>query len=274
MLILIYGAPQSGKKEVLEYLKTKDFVDVKFSVSMYSNIIIENKWTQNNVCLIPCLEKAKEVLERPSVRLLIIFAPTNSEWRNNIADDIFYQEILPFLSNSRYDISLLNNFSTLDDLKINIDKCLLGMRPSWDQYFMNIAFAISERSNCMKRKVGCVITKNNRVVSAGYNGTPTGMANCHDYGCKRCNSNARRNVDLHNCLCVHAEENALLSIDFSAAQHCTLYVTTFPCILCCRKIVQMQISRIVYWRNYDEESDNFVSKIFSNTGIELYKVTF
>ena len=54
---------------------------------------------------------------------------------------------------------------------------------------MSIAYLARLRSNCMKRAVGCVITKNNRIISIGYNGTPVGVNNCYEGGCERCNKN-------------------------------------------------------------------------------------
>jgi dCMP deaminase len=57
------------------------------------------------------------------------------------------------------------------------------LRPSWDQYFMQLADLAAHRSNCMKRRVGCVIVREKRVISTGYNGTPRGMTNCSDGGC-------------------------------------------------------------------------------------------
>jgi acetyltransferase-like isoleucine patch superfamily enzyme len=89
-------------------------------------------------------------------------------------------------------------------------------RPSWDTYFINIAKLTSERSNCIKRRVGCILVKNKRILSLGYNGTPVGTLNCYQGGCKRCydqwcNNNvdsAAKSLDL--CMCLHAEENAIL----------------------------------------------------------------
>lgn len=139
-------------------------------------------------------------------------------------------------------------------------------------YFAKIAMLVSKRSNCMKGRVGCVITKDNRIVSTGYNGTPFKAVNCYENGCKRCNDGARNNEKLEYCLCIHAEENALLFAGFVNAQDCTLYVTTFPCQLCCRKIVQMKIKRIVYSAEYGM-SDNIVNEILEKAGIEVCKIT-
>lgn len=60
-------------------------------------------------------------------------------------------------------------------------------RPCWDTYFMRLAFFASSRSNCMKRRVGAIVTKENKVVSTGYNGTPRGSVDCNSHGCQRCN---------------------------------------------------------------------------------------
>jgi len=77
-------------------------------------------------------------------------------------------------------------------------------------YFMLLAELASLRANCMKRRVGCVLVVDSRVVSTGYNGTPRGLRNCADGGCARCNGRVSCGVALDECLCLHAEENALL----------------------------------------------------------------
>lgn len=75
---------------------------------------------------------------------------------------------------------------------------------------MQLSSLAAMRSNCMKRSVGCVLVREKRVISTGYNGTPRGMRNCNKGGCKRCNSSVKAGVGLDTCLCLHAEENALL----------------------------------------------------------------
>lgn len=62
----------------------------------------------------------------------------------------------------------------------------------------------------MKRLVGCVIVNDKRIVSTGYNGTPFGMPNCKDGGCERCNKMTPSGVGLEECLCIHAEQNAVI----------------------------------------------------------------
>jgi len=63
----------------------------------------------------------------------------------------------------------------------------------------------------MKRRVGALLIRNNRVLSTGYNGTPRGLKNCNEGGCGRCNDSSNSlGEKLDECLCLHAEENALL----------------------------------------------------------------
>ena len=86
-------------------------------------------------------------------------------------------------------------------------------RPPWDHYFMDICKLTSQRSNCIRRKVGAVCVKDNRILSLGYNGTPRDTLNCFEGGCPRCNNfTIESGQSLETCLCLHAEENALLFV--------------------------------------------------------------
>lgn len=143
-------------------------------------------------------------------------------------------------------------------------------RPSWDAYFMKIAELASQRSNCMKRRVGAlVVSSDYRIVSTGYNGTAQGAPNCNSGGCPRCNGNARCGIGLENCLCLHAEENALLEAGRRRAIGCTLYSTMAPCIGCAKKIVQCGISRVLYIIEYTATHDS--ASVFAAVGIQFEK---
>ena len=86
--------------------------------------------------------------------------------------------------------------------------------PSTDEYYMGIAMAVRQKANCQGNRVGAVLIKQNRVISTGYNGVPEGMTNCLDGGCLRCNNTANQFPSGHGydlCICVHAEQNAILS---------------------------------------------------------------
>jgi dCMP deaminase len=88
----------------------------------------------------------------------------------------------------RAHLHLLNNTATLAELRSSLRALDLTnesrLRPTWDQYFMALASLAAQRSNCMKRQVGCVLVREKRVVSTGYNGTPRGMKNCGEGGCE------------------------------------------------------------------------------------------
>ena len=111
------------------------------------------------------------------------------------------------------------------------------VRPSFDTYFMRLAELASSRSNCMKRGNGALITKDQRIVSTGYNGIPFGLPNCNEGGCKRCNDNVHQGIDLDKCLCLHAEESAVMEAGRPRCIGGTIYTTSFPCQLCTKMII-------------------------------------
>lgn len=90
----------------------------------------------------------------------------------------------------RAEIRLINQTSSLEKLYRALKNLDIAnnerLRPNWDQYFMQLASLAAQRSNCMKRRVGCVLVRENRVISTGYNGTPRNLQNCNEGGCKLC----------------------------------------------------------------------------------------
>ncbi|AJU23684.1 Dcd1p [Saccharomyces cerevisiae YJM1129] len=168
--------------------------------------------------------------------------------------------------------SLINNITTQLKILDDKDKQMAPlMRPSWDSYFMKLATLAASRSNCMKRRVGCVIVRECRVIATGYNGTPRHLTNCFNGGCPRCNDGDSRN--LHTCLCLHAEENALLEAGRDrVGQNATLYCDTCPCLTCSVKIVQTGISEVVYSQSYRMDEESF--KVLKNAGITVRQFSF
>ena len=126
-------------------------------------------------------------------------------------------------------------------------------RPDWDTYFMDIADVVKRRGNCMRRQVGAVIVKNRRIISTGYNGTPRGVTNCCDGGCPRCASDAPSGSNLGECICSHAEENAITQAAFYgiAVNGAVLYCTISPCLICSRMIINAGIKEVVYEDEYE-----------------------
>ncbi|EPQ25843.1 uncharacterized protein PFL1_06518 [Pseudozyma flocculosa PF-1] len=141
------------------------------------------------------------------------------------------------------------------------------LRPTWDTYFLSLCTLASLRSNCMKRRVGAVLVRANRVLSTGYNGTPRGLVNCNQGGCPRCNASAACGTQLDECLCLHAEENALLEAgrDRGGAEGTVLYCNTCPCLRCAVKIVQTGVREVVYQLEYS--MDGRSRKIFEEAGV-------
>lgn len=125
------------------------------------------------------------------------------------------------------------------------------VRPTFDTYFMRLAELAASRSNCMKRGNGAIVVKDFRIISTGYNGTPFGITNCNEGGCPRCNSNAKQGLDLDKCLCMHAEESAVLEAGRPRTLGGAIYTTSFPCLLCTKTIIQAGITAIYYHKDYD-----------------------
>ncbi|KAM0254207.1 hypothetical protein ACHAP5_000193 [Fusarium lateritium] len=174
---------------------------------------------------------------------------------------------------SRAVVRLLNTSSSLAHLYATLGKLDIPnpdrLRPGWDTYFMELASLASLRSNCMKRRVGCVLVgKERRVISTGYNGTPRGLQNCTEGGCPRCNDGNSSGVGLSTCLCIHAEENALLEAGRERIREGSiLYCDTCPCLTCSIKICQVGISEVVYAHTYSMDSDT--ARVFREAGVKL-----
>ena len=134
-------------------------------------------------------------------------------------------------------------------------------RPDWDVYFMIQAFLAKLRSNCLTRQIGAVIVKNNRQISTGYNGTPSGFPNCFEGGCKRCTDRIKGIVksgeSLERCICVHAEANAIMQCvmfgNAGSTKNATLYSTLAPCIECSKMAITVGINKVVILSKYDED---------------------
>lgn len=128
-----------------------------------------------------------------------------------------------------------------------------------DEYYVNIAHAVSERSTCLRRHYGVVIVNNDEIIATGYNGNPRGMKNCCEIGvCSKEDVNHNSSPDSYNiCRSVHAEMNALISARRSDMIGATLYIygsdvdeqaaldNPVPCPICLRMIQNAGIARIV-----------------------------
>ncbi|KAF7307055.1 hypothetical protein MIND_00498600 [Mycena indigotica] len=170
------------------------------------------------------------------------------------------------------DIHVSNPFKKLSELHQYLDDLNLldpgHLRPNWDAYFMTLASLASRRSNCMKRRVGAVLVRENRILATGYNGTPRGLTNCNEGGCIRCNMTAYPGDVEYECVCLHAEENALLEAGRErVGMGSVLYCNTCPCLTCTIKIIQAGVKTVVY--NLSYKVDDASARLMAEAGVEL-----
>ena len=146
------------------------------------------------------------------------------------------------------------------------------MRVSWDEYFMEIAEIVKTRSTCMRRQIGAVIVKDNRIITTGYNGAPSGGRHCTEIGtCYRQEHNIPSGERHEMCRALHAEQNAIIQAARigNTTDGATIYVTNQPCVICAKMCINAGIRRIVYKDSYPDE---LAVKMLNEAGIELVKM--
>ncbi|HHW92000.1 MAG TPA: dCMP deaminase family protein [Firmicutes bacterium] len=127
-------------------------------------------------------------------------------------------------------------------------------RPSWDDYFMEIAGVIAKRSTCLRRQVGAVLVRDKHILATGYNGAPAGVPHCREVGCLREKLGVPPGERHELCRGLHAEQNAIIQ----AALHgvttmgSTLYVTCQPCIVCTKMLLNAGVKRVVFQGPYPD----------------------
>ena len=153
-------------------------------------------------------------------------------------------------------------------------KKAIDPRPSWDDYFMELAQVVAKRSNCSRRHVGAVVMRNNHILSTGYNGTPHGVKNCFAGGCPRCAGTTKSGSHLEECLCVHAEQNAICQAALYgiSLEGATVYITLSPCLTCAKLMINAGISEVVYDGQY--EFLDTVKKMFKSSGVKYREYNF
>jgi dCMP deaminase len=125
-------------------------------------------------------------------------------------------------------------------------QALVPSRLSKDEYYMKIALAAAGRSTCLNRQVGAVLVdKLGCILATGYNGSPRGLINCCDVGECRRKSLKTGEGFIDSCLAVHAEQNALLQCR-DVEQAVSLYVTTEPCSLCTRMLINTGVVNVIF----------------------------
>ncbi|MEW6065844.1 MAG: deoxycytidylate deaminase [Bacillota bacterium] len=146
------------------------------------------------------------------------------------------------------------------------------MRPSWDEYFMEITRVVATRSTCLRRKVGAAIVKDNRILATGYNGAPAGLTHCLEIGCLREQMGIPSGQRHELCRALHAEQNAIIqaAVHGTAIQGSIIYVTNQPCVMCCKMIINAGIKKVIFAGDYPDELS---LKIFKEAKVELIRVS-
>ena len=156
---------------------------------------------------------------------------------------------------------------------------------NWDKTFMDFAIVMAGKSHCKRLQVGAVITLDNRVISCGYNGTPSGFINCDEANRELDVFNSKQDSDAHHVFSdnfeIHAEMNAILDMAKRglSAKGCTLYTTVCPCKNCAKLVIAAGIKRIVYLKLYDRDApcknlDKDINEIIYDNlnGVDLIKL--
>ncbi|MBM7597904.1 dCMP deaminase [Virgibacillus halotolerans] len=137
-------------------------------------------------------------------------------------------------------------------------------RISWDQYFMAQSHLLALRSTCERLMVGATIVRDKRIIAGGYNGSVSGSVHCIDEGCYV--------IDGHCVRTVHAEANALLQCaKFGVpTENADIYVTHFPCLQCCKQLIQSGIVTVFYAEDY--KNHPYAIELFEEAGVKTKKV--
>jgi dCMP deaminase len=154
-----------------------------------------------------------------------------------------------------------------------------AVRPTPEQYFMLLAVATRERANCLRRHVGAVLVSDQRIIATGYNGTPTGFRNCDEGGCHRCAhpDDYSRGHGYDVCICVHAEQNALLQaarLGYSV-QGAACFTTLRPCFGCLKELYQAGVAGVRFlnpWLPSDPDEANAYEELLGEMRVRGVEV--
>ena len=131
-------------------------------------------------------------------------------------------------------------------------------RPSWQEYFKEIVQVTSKRSNCSRLNVGCILVKDNRIISAGYNGFLPGYPHVSNV------------VNGHEINTIHAEQNAILDCAKRGVpcKDCDVYITHYPCFQCLKFLLAIEVKNIYYINDYKNDPQNEELVIHKNIKIQ------
>jgi dCMP deaminase len=151
------------------------------------------------------------------------------------------------------------------------EKAWSGHRPSWDEYFLSICQFVACRSTCLRRQVGAILVRDKRILTTGYNGAPRGLKHCGELGgCQREQMGVPSGERHELCRALHAEQNAIIQAALHGVQvtGATVYITTQPCVLCAKMLINAGVERIVYQGEYP---DQLALEMMREAGVEVVR---
>ena len=148
------------------------------------------------------------------------------------------------------------------------------LRPSWDEYFMQITHLVASRATCLRRKVGAILVRDKRILTTGYNGPPAGLPHCDELGgCLRDRLGVASGERQELSRAVHAEQNAIIqaAVHGISIKGATLYATNQPCSLCTKMLVNAGVREFVIADGYP---DDLAREIMDQAGVEVRRVAY
>jgi dCMP deaminase len=135
---------------------------------------------------------------------------------------------------------------------------------------MDIVELVKKRSTCLRRQVGALIVKDKRILATGYNGAPVGCKHCAEVGCLRDKLGIPSGQRHEICRAAHAEQNAIVQAAYSgtSVNGGTMYVTTQPCVLCAKLIINAGIKKIVFKGDYP---DSLAMELLQEAGVRVVR---
>jgi dCMP deaminase len=143
-------------------------------------------------------------------------------------------------------------------------------RPSWDEYFMQLAKQAATRSTCLRRQVGAILVRDKRILATGYNGAPRGVSHCLDVGCLREQLGIPSGERQELCRGIHAEQNAVIqaAVHGVAIEGATLYTTLHPCVVCAKILINCGVREIHYAEGYPDELSK---ELLAEAGVHMIR---
>jgi len=144
-------------------------------------------------------------------------------------------------------------------------------RPTYDEYFMEMAHVVSKRSTCIRRNVGAILVKDKHILSTGYNGAPKGLKHCSEVGCIRKELKVPSGQRHELCRGLHAEQNAIIqaAVFGVSIKNSVLYCTDTPCVVCVKMLINAGVKEIIYSGDYP---DDLAKKMLGESNIKIRRL--